>query len=139
MQTIPAVVEYPVLRCLVLLSFPAMLITTCTNQVKNKISSKSDLNFLMFFINPIIQRNNQHSAMLKLQQPLKTQLPHETYSNCVGFLKIEITLHAEKSVRNLVNPNQIWIVITLFRQIRESIDFRLIGEFRLVLNLSEKW
>ena len=41
-------------------------------------------------------------------------------------------LHTEKSFRNLVNPNHILIVITLFRWIQHQ------SEFRLVLNLSEK-
>jgi len=37
----------------------------------------------------------------------------------------------KKCFRNLVNPNQIWIVITLFRLIEHQ------SEFRLTLNLSE--
>ena len=41
-------------------------------------------------------------------------------------------VHTEKYFRNLVNPNQIWIVITILQQIQHQ------TEFRLAPNLSEK-
>ena len=45
---------------------------------------------------------------------------------------LHASLHTDKSRLNLINPKQIWIVNTLFRQIQHR------AEFRSVLNLSEK-
>ena len=67
------------------------------------------------------------------------KFPPSDQSACVGVIGTFIVAriiswkeHTENCFRNLVNPNQFWIVITLFRSIQHQ------QEFRLVLNLLKK-